>query len=101
MAFIRGYKGEKDFITKLKHSISGIPRPKKFRNTADFLPVFISRVTATVRKKIENQWAKAISEGKEVTVNIDIKYDGDGFRPIEFNVEYTIDGDFFSQSILN
>ena len=52
-------------------------------------------------KKIENQWAKAISEGKEVTVNIDIKYDGDGFRPIEFNVEYTIDGDFFSQSILN
>ena len=52
-------------------------------------------------KKIGNQWAKAISEGKEVTVNIDIKYDGDGFRPIEFNVEYTIDGDFFSQSILN
>ena len=52
-------------------------------------------------KKIENQWANAISEGKEVTVNVDIKYDGDGLRPIEFNVEYTIDGDFFSQSILN
>ena len=52
-------------------------------------------------KKIENQWAKAISEGKEVTVNVNIKYDGDGLRPIEFNVEYTIDGDFFSQSILN
>ena len=52
-------------------------------------------------KKIENQWAKAISEGKEVTVNVDIKYDGDGLRPIEFNVEYTIDGDFFSQIILN
>ena len=52
-------------------------------------------------KKIENQWAKAISEGKEVTVNVDIKYDGDGLCPIEFNVEYTIDGDFFSQSILN
>ena len=52
-------------------------------------------------KKIENQWAKAISEGKEVTVNVDIKYDGDSLRPIEFNVEYTIDGDFFSQSILN
>ena len=52
-------------------------------------------------KKIENQWAKAIGEGKEVTVNVDIKYDGDGLRPVEFNVEYTIDGDFFSQSILN
>ena len=34
-------------------------------------------------------------------VNVDIKYDGDSLRPIEFNVEYTIDGDFFSQSILN
>ena len=52
-------------------------------------------------KKIENQWAKAINEGKEVTVNVDVKYDGDGLRPIEFNVEYTIDDDFFSQSILN
>lgn len=52
-------------------------------------------------KKIENQWAKAISEGKTVTVNVDIKYDGDGLSPIEFNVEYIIDGDFFSQNILN
>lgn len=52
-------------------------------------------------KKIENEWAKAISDGKEVMVNVDIKYDGDGLRPIEFYVEYTIDGDFFSQSILN
>ena len=52
MALTRGIREEKKipFTTKLKHSISGIPRPKKFRNTADFLPVFISRVTATVRK---------------------------------------------------
>ena len=59
------------------------------------------KVNLSQYKKIENQWAKAISEGKEVTVNVDIKYDGDGLRPIEFNVEYTIDGDFFSQIILN
>ena len=42
-----------------------------------------------------------LSQGKEVTVNVDIKYDGVCLRPIEYNVEYTIDGDFFSQSILN
>lgn len=70
-------------------------------NMLDKLPDACPNVNLSQYKKIENQWAKAISEGKEVTVNIDIKYDGDGFRPIEFNVEYTIDGDFFSQSILN
>ena len=52
-------------------------------------------------KKIENEWAKAIGEGKEVTVNVEVKYDGEGLRPVEFIVEYTIDGDFFSQIILN
>lgn len=52
-------------------------------------------------KKIENQWAKAIEDGKKVTVNIEIKYDGDGLRPSEFNVEYTIDGTYFEQNIIN
>ena len=52
-------------------------------------------------KKIENQWAKAIKEGKEVGVNVEIRYDGSGLRPIEFIVEYTIDGEYFCQSILN
>ena len=52
-------------------------------------------------KKIENQWAKAISEGKKVKVDVKVKYDGNGLRPTEFNVEYTIDGDFFSERILN
>ena len=52
-------------------------------------------------KKIENQWANAINDGKEVTVNVNIKYDADGLRPTEFNVEYTIDGKYYSKDILN
>ena len=52
-------------------------------------------------KRIENQWARAISEGKNVTTNVNIQYDGNSIRPTEFVVEYTIDGDYFSQSILN
>ena len=52
-------------------------------------------------KTIENDWAKAIQEGKQVTVNVEIKYDADGLRPTEFNVEYTIDGTYFEQNIIN
>lgn len=52
-------------------------------------------------KKIENQWANAISNGQEVTVKVDIKYSGDSLRPTELDVEYTIDGEFFNQDILS
>lgn len=52
-------------------------------------------------KKIENQWAKAIDDGKKVTTKIEVKYQGNSLRPSEFNVEYTIDGDYFEQSIIN
>lgn len=38
-------------------------------------------------KKIENQWATAIKEGKQVKVNVEVKYDGDSLRPLEFNVQ--------------
>lgn len=52
-------------------------------------------------KKIENEWAKSIKEGKKVTVNVDIKYDGSGLRPVEFNVNYIIDGRRYSRNIMN
>ena len=58
-------------------------------------------VNLSLYKKIENQWAKAKKEGKTVTTNINIKYEGDSLRPTEFNVEYTIDGEYFCQDILN
>lgn len=43
-------------------------------------------------KALENTWAKALSEGKEVKVNIQPSYVGDSVRPDKFYVEYTIDG---------
>ena len=52
-------------------------------------------------KKIENQWAKALKDGKSVTTNVNIKYEGNGLRPTEFNVEYTIDGKYYNKNILN
>jgi hypothetical protein len=58
-------------------------------------------VNQSTYKRIENQWAKAIEEGKNVTVDVNITYDGAGLRPTEFNVNFTIDGNPFSQSILN
>ncbi|HDS9358533.1 TPA: hemagglutinin repeat-containing protein [Enterobacter chengduensis] len=43
-------------------------------------------------KQMENTWAKAVSEGKEVKVNIQPTYVGDSVRPDKFYIEYTIDG---------
>ncbi len=42
-------------------------------------------------KKIENRWGKALQEGKQVEVTIDVVYDGASKRPKEFNVKYFID----------
>ncbi|GAA0086285.1 hypothetical protein UT300007_27240 [Clostridium sp. CTA-7] len=60
-----------------------------------------SNVNLSQYKKIENQCATVIKEGKQVKVNVEIKYDGDGLRPSEFNVQYEIDGKYFERDILN
>jgi len=60
-----------------------------------------SNVNLSQYKKIENQWDTAIKEGKQVKVNVEIKYDGGGLRPSEFNVQYEIDGKYFERDILN
>ena len=41
-------------------------------------------------KIVENKWKKALQEGKEVKVTIDLVYDGASKRPKEFNVNYSI-----------
>jgi hypothetical protein len=41
---------------------------------------------------MENSWAKALSEGKEVKVTIQPSYVGDSVRPDKFYVEYSING---------
>lgn len=60
-----------------------------------------SDVNLSKYKKIENEWERAIKDGKKVKVDVDIKYDGDGLRPSKFDVKYEIDGESFSESILN
>ncbi|WP_180296014.1 DNA/RNA non-specific endonuclease [Snodgrassella communis] len=43
-------------------------------------------------KQMENTWAKALKEGKNVKVKIEPAYSGNGVRPDSFKVHYTIDG---------
>ncbi|HAX5198511.1 TPA: contact-dependent inhibition toxin CdiA [Escherichia coli] len=43
-------------------------------------------------KNMENTWAKALSEGKDVKVNIQPSYTGNSVRPDKFYVEYSING---------
>lgn len=44
-------------------------------------------------KKMESDLAKALEQGKDVSVKIDVGYpDGGGVRPNSFTVNYTIDG---------
>ncbi|WP_245647893.1 DNA/RNA non-specific endonuclease [Paenibacillus borealis] len=60
-----------------------------------------SNVNLSKYKKIENQWAAAIKEGKQVKVNVEVKYEGDDLRPSKFIIDYEIDGEFFSKDLLN
>ncbi|GGJ41846.1 DNA/RNA non-specific endonuclease [Virgibacillus salexigens] len=51
-----------------------------------------SGVNLSKYKKLENQWAKAIEEGKDVSVNVKVNYEGNSLRPSSFDIEYEIDG---------
>ena len=44
-------------------------------------------------KKMENLWAKALKENKQVDVKIEPIYSGNSERPVKFNVRYTIEGE--------
>ncbi|HDR7600717.1 TPA: DNA/RNA non-specific endonuclease [Bacillus mycoides] len=61
----------------------------------------LEKVNKSIYKRIENQWATALEEGKHVKVNVEIKYDGVNLRPSEFNIQYEIDGKYFERDILN
>ncbi|MHB0862677.1 DNA/RNA non-specific endonuclease [Paenibacillus sp. SEL3] len=60
-----------------------------------------SNINLSQYKKIENQWAKALKNGKQVKVDAEVKYEGDSLRPSEFNVQYEIDGEVFVKNLLN
>ena len=60
-----------------------------------------ANVNLSQYKKIENQWARAINNGKKVTTNVKMLYDDNSLRPKGFEVEYTIGEEAFYEKILN
>ena len=52
-----------------------------------------SSVNLSKYKKLENQWTKAITGGKKVSVNVKVNYDGMNERPSDFEIMYEIDGE--------
>ncbi|NBJ70637.1 hypothetical protein D1839_14305 [Roseburia sp. 1XD42-34] len=60
-----------------------------------------SSVNLSKYKKLENIWARAIEEGKNVSVNVKVNYEGNSLRPSSFDIEYEIDGRMRFTSIEN
>jgi hypothetical protein len=52
-------------------------------------------------KKIEDQWAKAIKEGRLVQTRVDVVYEGNSKRPTGFNITYKIDGKAYFKFLKN
>lgn len=52
-------------------------------------------------KVMENEWASALKEGKQVDVDIKAVFDGDSKRPEAFRVEYVIDGKPSTRTFFN
>ena len=52
-------------------------------------------------KLLENEWYRAIRDGKTVGVSVYVEYAGDDLRPSAFSIEYTIDGEEHSKHITN
>jgi len=50
---------------------------------------------------LENQWATALEQGKKVSVDVRVTTDPITGRPIKFDVNWTIDGQRYSQTIFN
>lgn len=52
-------------------------------------------------KVLENKWYRAIKADKTVEVDVEVVYAGDDLRPSAFSIEYTIDGEEYSEHITN
>lgn len=49
-------------------------------------------INQSVYKRMENEIAKALEDGKDVDVNVDVEYEGESQRPSKITVNYSIDG---------
>ena len=52
----------------------------------------LRKVNLSDYKRLENLWAKALEEGKDVSVSVKLNYVGDSLRPDSFEVKCIIDG---------
>jgi hypothetical protein len=52
-------------------------------------------------KQMENTWAEAMVQGKDVRVEVRATYNGTSARPINFEVEYWIDGSYNFREFVN
>ena len=60
-----------------------------------------SKVNLSDYRILENKWAKAIEEGKNVKEEVKILYKGSDMRPSGFDISYSINGKSFSTKISN
>lgn len=60
-----------------------------------------SNVNLSKYKVLENKWANAIKEGKNVAVDVNIEYQGNSMRPSKFIVKYAIDGKSVTVNLQN
>ncbi len=58
-------------------------------------------VNLSAYKKLENEWAKALQSGQNVSVCIEPVYSGTTMRPTYFEIQYTIDGRTTSATLSN
>ena len=55
----------------------------------------VSQAKSVNRKifaELEDKWAAAIRQGKEVSLDIQVFYEGDSGRPVAFRIDYAYDG---------
>ena len=96
-------KHESKTLGKLKGDHAGHLFGDRFGGSPklDNLVSQAQRVNASEYKVIENQWAKAIKEGKDVSVDIFVNYSDLTGRPSSFDVSYVIDGIDYFHTISN
>lgn len=52
-------------------------------------------------KQMENRWADAIVDNKDVKIQVEAIFSGSSQRPTKFEVKYSIDGQPFSEKFIN
>jgi hypothetical protein len=60
-----------------------------------------SHINRSEYKTMENEWAKAIEDGKKVEIAGEVNYDNESKRPSSFDVFYAIDDDVHEKIFIN